>query len=235
MRWQFLLALLWGLGCAPAGVPDPPIVNSEPEPEGLVTGGPGPTPPSTMPDGPAFSANPIMVDFGDTALNSTQIRSARLTNLTPRDQTISQLAVSGGPFTTGATSFPLTVAQGSTATVQFVFAPTQPASFSGAVGVIAEGAAASPLQIALIGRGVHANKLAWDPSVSPSVVGYNVYRSETSGGPYRKLNATPIVEPAYTDLPVDGCVTYYYTTTTVAADGRESGYSNEASKTVACP
>ena len=73
--------------------------------------------------------------------------------------------------------------------------------------------------------------LSWDPSRS-QVIGYNAYRSSTTGGPYTKLNSILIPGTTYTDLDVQSGYTYYYVTTAVNAEQQESIYSNEASTTV---
>ena|SRR5664279_2342773 len=74
--------------------------------------------------------------------------------------------------------------------------------------------------------------LAWTASISQGVIGYNAYRSTTSGGPYTKLNPTLISITNYSDLTVQTGVTYYYVTTAVNSQSLESGYSNQASATV---
>jgi uncharacterized protein YjdB len=73
--------------------------------------------------------------------------------------------------------------------------------------------------------------LAWTASTSP-VVGYNAYRSTTSGGPYTKLNSSLISGTSYDDQTVQSGTTYYYVTTAVNSLGLESVYSNEAAATV---
>jgi hypothetical protein len=73
--------------------------------------------------------------------------------------------------------------------------------------------------------------LAWEPSLS-QVIGYNAYRSLSPGGPYAKLNSDLISGTAYTDLDVKSGQTYYYVTTAVDSEQRESGYSNQAAVTI---
>jgi fibronectin type 3 domain-containing protein len=73
--------------------------------------------------------------------------------------------------------------------------------------------------------------LAWSASQSQNIVGYNVYRSMTAGGPYTKVNSSLDPNINYTDQSV-GNGTYYYVTTAVDNRGMESGYSNQASATV---
>ena len=51
---------------------------------------------------------------------------------------------------------------------------------------------------ATFGQGQHIVTLSWTAPISV-VVGYNVYRSATTGGPYVKLNATPVFGVGYVD------------------------------------
>ena len=74
--------------------------------------------------------------------------------------------------------------------------------------------------------------LSWNASTSQGVVGYNAYRSTTSGGGYIKLNSSLIAATSYNDKTVQSGVTYYYVTTAVNSQGLESVYSNEAAATV---
>ena len=73
--------------------------------------------------------------------------------------------------------------------------------------------------------------LTWTASTSP-VVGYNVYRSANSGGPYTELNSSLISSTNYTDLTVQSGLTYYYVSTAVNSQGIQSAYSNQAVATV---
>jgi len=77
-------------------------------------------------------------------------------------------------------------------------------------------------------RAVHSASLSWTPSVSPDVVGYNVYRGAVSGGPYTQMTAAPVAAASYTDYTVQSRQTYYYVVTAVDSSGNESVYSNEA-------
>ncbi|BCN32089.1 SPRY domain-containing protein [Anaeromicropila herbilytica] len=61
--------------------------------------------------------------------------------------------------------------------------------------------------------------------------GYNIYRSDKSGGPYTTpLNANPITSTTYTDSSVKNDSTYYYIVRAVA-NGAEAMNSNEVSVT----
>jgi hypothetical protein len=69
--------------------------------------------------------------------------------------------------------------------------------------------------------------LQWDASTSP-VIGYNVYRSSSSGGAYTKLNSTLLGGTSYTDNTVGAGQTYYYVVRSVDSTNMESVPSNEA-------
>jgi hypothetical protein len=84
--------------------------------------------------------------------------------------------------------------------------------------------------------GSHSVVLTWAASTSADVVGYNVYRSDVSGGPYALLDkSVPAGTLSYTDTAVQAGQTYYYVLTAVDSEGEESAYSNEASASVPSP
>ena len=80
----------------------------------------------------------------------------------------------------------------------------------------------------------HSVTLRWDaPRVTPgvSVVGYNVYRSTTSGKQFVKI-ASRVQGPPYEDsLVVSGC-TYFYVVTALDRAGHESRFSGEVRATI---
>jgi fibronectin type 3 domain-containing protein len=72
-------------------------------------------------------------------------------------------------------------------------------------------------------------QLTWSPVAGASC--YNVYCSETSGGPYISIAECHVTDYCtYLDYNVVNGTTYYYVVTSVA-DGVESLNSNEASAT----
>ena len=74
--------------------------------------------------------------------------------------------------------------------------------------------------------GASSTFLRWNPSPSPRVVGYNVYRDTAQDGTYAtKLNDTPITGASFEDSTAIAGVTYYYKVTAVADDGSESAMS----------
>ena len=75
----------------------------------------------------------------------------------------------------------------------------------------------------------HRVTLTWEaPPAAPgvSVVGYNVYRSTTSGGQFVKL-ASRVPGPPYEDHLVVSGRTYFYVVTALDQNGRESRYSSQ--------
>jgi hypothetical protein len=74
----------------------------------------------------------------------------------------------------------------------------------------------------------HSVSLSWFASVTPMVNGYNVYRSQTSGGPYTLITAALVIGTSYNDASVQASTAYYYVATAVDSMGNESLNSNEA-------
>jgi len=66
-------------------------------------------------------------------------------------------------------------------------------------------------------------------------VGYNVYRSTQSGGPYAKMNSSLLTSTTFTDVSVEAGQTLFYVVTAVDSKGIESNYSNETSSTIPSP
>ncbi len=74
--------------------------------------------------------------------------------------------------------------------------------------------------------------LSWNLGPEFDLDTYNVYRSETAGGPYDIIaEALSFFEASYTDDAVDLGTTYYYVVTAVDVSGNESEYSAEESAT----
>ena len=73
--------------------------------------------------------------------------------------------------------------------------------------------------------------LNWDDNNESDLAGYNAYRSTISGGPYTKLNSSPLANSNYSDNRVSGSVTYYYVVRAVDTSNNESSNSGQASAT----
>jgi fibronectin type 3 domain-containing protein len=89
----------------------------------------------------------------------------------------------------------------------------------------------TPTLQSLTGSGIapvqHSVALTWNPSTSTNVVGYNVYRGTTSGGPYAKLNSAPDTGTSDTDTTVQSGQTYYYVVSAIDSNANESLFSNQ--------
>jgi hypothetical protein len=77
----------------------------------------------------------------------------------------------------------------------------------------------------------HSVSVTWTASPSPNIAGYNVYRSNTSGGTYSLLSAL-VTTTSYKDADVVAGETYYYVVTAVNTSNQESASSTQAQATV---
>ena len=181
------------------------------------------------------SLSPTSLAFGNQSVGTTSApQTVTLSNTGTAALSITSLALTG----TNASDFDQSnacgssLAAGANCTIAVMFTPsvagTEAASLS-----IADNASGSPQTVPLSGAGSHDVILTWTASTTSGVVGYDVYRGTTSGGPYpTQLNSTPINGTTYTDETVQAGQTYYYVVTAVASDGIESAYSNQVSATV---
>jgi hypothetical protein len=137
--------------------------------------------------------------------------------------------VNNSAFALSGLALPATIPAGQDAQFTVTFTPPSSGPASGTVS-FASNASNSPTVELLTGAGVgqsHLVNLSWNADNSPDVVGYNIYRGITSGGPFSKLNAQLNPGTTYTDGSVVSGQTYYYVTTALNSAGMESAYSNE--------
>lgn len=73
--------------------------------------------------------------------------------------------------------------------------------------------------------------LDWFDNNEADLAGYDVYRSQSAGGPYTKLNSATLALSVYSDTTVTEGVTYYYVVTASDTTGNESNNSAEVSAT----
>ena len=174
------------------------------------------------------------LSFGNVNVSGSSTQSITLANAGNSAVTISNVTVSGAGFNAAGVSSGLIMAPGQTTTLTATFAPSSAGSVTGSV-LVASNATNSPDAILLSGNGVavvnHSVALSWSPSTS-SVMGYNTYSSTQSGGPYTKLNSTPVAAMSYTSTAVLSGQTYYFVVTSVDSSNMESGYSAEVSATI---
>ncbi|MBC8490221.1 MAG: T9SS type A sorting domain-containing protein [Bacteroidetes bacterium] len=70
------------------------------------------------------------------------------------------------------------------------------------------------------------NYLTWNKNTEPDIAGYNIYKSNISGGPYTKINSGLVTDTTYTD--VTGTENDFYCVTAVIIACTESRLSSEA-------
>jgi hypothetical protein len=80
----------------------------------------------------------------------------------------------------------------------------------------------------------HFVTVSWQPSSSPGVTAYNVYRSTVSGGPYSVVG-WGVSGPTFTDTAVQPGATYFYVITSLTNANVESTISGEVKATVPSP
>jgi hypothetical protein len=176
-----------------------------------------------------LSVSPSSINFGSVTTGSSQSQTATL-SASNGSVSISSASITGTEFSVSGISFPLTLASGQSASFKVTFKP-QSSGATSATLAFASNASNGSVSEALSGSGTpavqHSVALNWNASTSGSVVGYNVYRSGQSGGPYAKINSTVIPSTTDTDGNVQSGSTYYYVVTAVDSSGRESVFSNQ--------
>lgn len=73
--------------------------------------------------------------------------------------------------------------------------------------------------------------LNWAGGAEADLAGYNVFRSEKAGGPYRQINDQLVSDFFFWDRNVENGKTYYYAIEAVNTGGAKSKMSNEDSAT----
>jgi Abnormal spindle-like microcephaly-assoc'd, ASPM-SPD-2-Hydin/Protein of unknown function (DUF1573) len=181
-----------------------------------------------------LSASPTSVSFGSTTTSTSSTQAVTLTNTGNASITVSNIAVSGSGFTSSGITLPLTLAANQSAAFNVVFDPASAGTLSG-TATVTSNASNSPLVITLTGTGTapvsHSVALNWTPG-SSAAVAFNLYRGSTSGGPYSKMNPSPLSTTSYTDPSVSAGLTYYYVATDLNSAGEESTYSNQVTAAI---
>jgi hypothetical protein len=184
-----------------------------------------------------LTASASSVSFGNVAVGKSSVLSVTLTNAGNSNIAVSNVSVSGASYSATGISAGLILSPAQSATLNATFSPLATGNFPGGVTVTSN-ATNSPATISLSGSGSltvsHSVTLDWNPS-SSVVAGYNIYRSEISGGPYTLLNSGLVAADTYTDRNVVSGLTYYYVIKSVTSAGAESSDSTQASATIPNP
>jgi hypothetical protein len=181
-----------------------------------------------------LTASASSLSFGNVTIGKNSSLSVTFTNSGNSDITVSNVSLSGSSFSANGVSAGLILTPGQSAVLNTMFTATVAGNLTGSVTVVSN-ATDSPMTISLAGDGTQsaANSvsLSWSPSTS-TIAGYNVYRSEVSGGPYAKLDSTLVSLDSYTDSSVQAGMTYYYVVTSVNSAGIESADSTQVAAVI---
>ncbi|HET9406322.1 MAG TPA: choice-of-anchor D domain-containing protein [Candidatus Sulfotelmatobacter sp.] len=172
-----------------------------------------------------LAISPATLSFGNVNVGSTSTKTLTF-SATGGNVTVSSVSSSNSQFALPGTIFPLTVAAGTTVSVNVGFTPTQSGGMSGTL-TFSDNGSPSQSTDSVGGTGVVPSfsvNLSWNASPS-SVAGYNVYRGAAVAGPFSRLNPSLDANTAFTDNTVLSGNTYYYVATSVDPTGKESGYS----------
>ncbi|HZQ23866.1 MAG TPA: choice-of-anchor D domain-containing protein [Terriglobales bacterium] len=182
-----------------------------------------------------LTVSPASMNFGNVVVGGSQTQTGTIT-ASGASVTLTSDSSSNSVFTLSGISLPLTLGIGQSASFSVTFTPQTAGAASGTISFVSN-ATNSPANESVSGTGTtppqHSVALSWKASTSV-VIGYNVYRGLTSGGPYTMINS---LDPttAYTDSGVQAGQTYYYVTTAVDSGGNESTYSNQVSAAIPTP
>lgn len=182
-----------------------------------------------------LAVSPASLSFGSVVVGANASLGGSLT-ASGASVTVSSASLNNAEFVLSGISLPVTLAAGQSASFSVTFTP-QASGATSATLTFASNASNSPTQQTMTGTGTpatqHTVDLSW--SASTGAVGYNLYRSGVSGGPYSMINTSLDATTAYTDNTVVSGQTYYYVATAVDSSGNESGYSNQAQAVVPNP
>ena len=181
------------------------------------------------------TVDPAAMDFGTVQVGTSASQGGTLT-ASDTQVTISSAVSSNPEFTVSGLTFPFTIPPWGSQGFTVSFAPTVNGAVSATLSFM-DVSGTNPLAVeSLSGVGTvsqgHSVDLSWKASTSQNVIGYNIYRGNTSGGPYSKINSVLDPSTVYTDTSAADGKTYYYVTTAVNSDNEESAYSNQAKATI---
>ena len=179
-----------------------------------------------------LTVSPSSLSFGNVAVASSASLSGSL-SASGASVTITSGSLSNSEFALSGLSLPVTLAAGQSTPFTVTFAPMASGATSASLS-FSSNAGNSPAVQSMTGTGTaptqHTVNVTWNSSTN--AVGYNVYRSTASGGPYAMINSSLDGATAYSDTAVDSGQTYYYVATAVDDNSNESAYSMETQAVV---
>jgi Abnormal spindle-like microcephaly-assoc'd, ASPM-SPD-2-Hydin len=178
--------------------------------------------------GVQLTVSPATLNFGDVTVGSSATMQATL-SASGGTVDITSDQTNSSEFVILSPTLPVKIPSGQSVQATIQFTPDASGT-ANAKGGFFSNADDSPTFDELTGTGVptssHDAYLTWDAGAQ-NIVGYNVYRGNTHGGPYSQINSSLDANTNYTDYTVSGGKTYFYVATEVNSEGQESSYSNE--------
>ena len=178
-----------------------------------------------------LTVTPTSLSLGSVVVGKSGTASGTLKATGASVTVTSATSNNSGVFSVGGLSLPVTIGAGSSVPFTITFSPAATGSASATLSVKSN-AQTTTITEALSGTGTaastHTVNLAWDPSTSPNISGYNVYRAVygTTCGVFGKINSTLDTTTVFSDSTVTNGASYCYATTAVNSSHVESGYSN---------
>jgi hypothetical protein len=196
---------------------------------------------------PQLSLSPSGLNFGSLSVHSSSSQTVTLKNSGNVALTVGSVSLPNSAFSESGLSSGSSLAPGQALQFQVTFHPASTGVASSGLSVSSSGLSA-PATLALSGSGTnspsnaaptapaaapssHSVSLNWDASAS-SVVGYHVYRSSLSGGPYARISGSTVSALNYNDPTVQSGTRYFYVVSALDSSGTESAYSHEAAADV---
>lgn len=184
-----------------------------------------------------LAVSPTTMTFGSVVVGVNQSLTGTLT-ASGNSVTVSSIGTTSNEFSVSGIALPRTIAAGTSASFTATFTPTATGTATANLSFVSD-TSNTPALLSVSGTGAappqHSVTLNWNASTSSNVVGYNVYRGGTSGGPYSKINSALDPNTTDVDTSVQGGQTYYYVVTAVDSTGLESGYSNQVQAVIPFP
>ena len=176
-----------------------------------------------------LQVTPAAIDFEDASVGSTGTQSGQLT-ASGGSVTVSSATISDENFRLGGLSLPVTIPEGHSVPFTVTFVPRDSSSSSAILSFASDAENSSTEQavtVRMVRPAQHKVQLSWKASTSKHILGYNVYRGNHSGGPYKKINTALDPYTKLTDLTVAAGHKYYYVATAVNSRKKESHYSKQ--------
>ncbi len=171
-----------------------------------------------------LSISPASLNYSSVPVGTTDTLPITV-SATGGSVTISSDSSSSSRFVLTGASFPLTIASGSSTSLNVAFTPQSSGTVSGSLSFTSTASNSPKEPLTGVGTATpYTVNLSWNPS--SAAVGYNVYRSTNSTGSFARINSAVDSNTAYTDSTVTASTTYYYAATSVNSSGVESGLSN---------